>query len=41
MAALRVKKDLMDPAEYDRQLEQLLTDLALKTRDVRDRESGK
>ena len=41
VAALRLKKDLMDPAEYDRQLEKLLTDLALKTREVRERESKK
>ncbi len=41
VAALRVKKDLMDPAEYDQQLEKLLTDLALKTREVRDREAKK
>ena len=34
--ALRLKKDGMDPAEYDTQLEKLLTDLALKTRAIRD-----
>ena len=34
--ALRLKKDGMDPAEYDQQLEKLLTDLALKTRAIRD-----
>jgi hypothetical protein len=39
--ALRVRKDSMDPAEYDKQLEQLLTDLALKTREIRDREAKK
>ena len=39
--ALRLKKDSMDPAEYDRQLEKLLTDLALKTREIRDREPKK
>ena len=39
--ALRLKKDGMDPAEYDAQLEKLLTDLALKTKDIRDREAKK
>jgi hypothetical protein len=39
--ALRLKKDGMDPAEYDKQLEKLLTDLALKTREIRDREAKK
>jgi len=40
VAALRVKKDSMEAAEYDRQLEKLLTDLALKTKEVRDREAA-
>lgn len=39
--ALRVKKDSMDSAEYDRQMEKLLTDLALKTREIRDKETKK
>lgn len=39
--ALRVKKDSMDQAEYDKQLEKLLTDLALKSREIRDREAKK
>ena len=41
VAALRVRKDLMDSAEYERQLEKLVTDLALKTREIRDREGAK
>jgi hypothetical protein len=41
VAALRLKKDSMDPAQYDQQLEKLLTDLALKTKEVRDRETKK
>ena len=41
VAALRLKKDTMDPAEYDRQLEKLVTDLALKAREIRDREAAK
>jgi hypothetical protein len=41
VAALRVKKDAMPPAEYEKQLEQLLTDLAFKAKEVRDRESKK
>jgi hypothetical protein len=39
--ALRVKKDSMDPAEYDKQMETLLTDLALKTREIRDKGTRK
>ena len=39
--ALRVKKDTMDAAEYDKQMETLLTDLALKTREIRDKETKK
>lgn len=35
---LRLKKDAMDPAAYERQLETLLTDLALKTRQIRELE---
>jgi hypothetical protein len=33
--ALRLLKDSMDPAKYTSQLEQLVTDLALKTREIR------
>jgi hypothetical protein len=36
---LRIRKDSMDPAAYDQQLEKLLTDLAVKTRQIRDMES--
>lgn len=38
---LRLKKDSMDQAAYDRQLETLLTDLALKTRQIRELEGRK
>ena len=41
VAALRLRKDAMDPAEYDRQLEKLLTDLALKTKEIREAEAAK
>jgi hypothetical protein len=33
---LRLRKDSVDPAAYDQQLEKLLTDLALKTRQIRE-----
>src|SRR5205823_1508328 len=39
--ALRVRKDSMVPADYDAQLEKLLTDLALKTKEIRDKEGAK
>ncbi len=38
---LRLRKDNMDPARYDEELERLLTELALKTRAIRDFESKK
>ncbi len=41
VAELRLKKDTMDPARYDEELEKLLTDLALKTRAIRDMETKK
>jgi hypothetical protein len=41
VAALRLRKDAMDQAQYDRELEGLLTDLARKTREIRDREGQK
>jgi hypothetical protein len=41
VAQLRLKKDTMDPAQYDQQLEKLLTDLALKGKEVRDRQAKK
>jgi hypothetical protein len=37
VAALKLRKESMDPAEYDRQMETLLTELAVKTRAIRDR----
>jgi hypothetical protein len=36
VAELRLRKDALDPKQYDEQLEKLLTDLALKTRAIRD-----
>ncbi len=36
IAALKLKKSAMDGVQYDAQLEQLLTDLALKTKAIRD-----
>ena len=39
--ALKLRKDAMDPAEYERQSEKLLTELALKTRAIREREAKK
>jgi hypothetical protein len=36
IAALRLKKSTMDEAQYEAQLEKLLTDLALKTKAIRD-----
>ena len=36
VAELRLRKDTMDAKQYDDQLEKLLTDLALKTRAIRD-----
>ena len=41
IAALRLKKAAMDEAQYDAQLEQLLTELALKTRAMRDLQAKK
>jgi len=38
---LRLKKDSMDQAAYDQQLEKLLTDLAVKTRQIREIEGRK
>lgn len=38
VAELRAKKATMDPAQYDAELERLLTDLARKTKEIRDRE---
>jgi hypothetical protein len=38
---LKLKKELLPPAEYDQQMEKLLTDLALKARAIRDKEAKK
>ncbi len=38
---LRLRKDSMDQAAYDQQLEKLLTDLAVKTRQIREFEGRK
>jgi hypothetical protein len=41
IAQLRLKKESMDAARYEEQLEKLLTDLALKTRAIRELEAKK
>ena len=41
IAALRLRKNAIDEAQYDAQLEKLLTDLALKTRAIRDLQAQK
>jgi len=41
IAALKLLKATTDPAKYDAQMEKLLTDLALKTKALRDRQSKK
>jgi hypothetical protein len=41
IAALKLKKNSMDEAQYDAQLEKLLTDLALKTKAIRDLQTKK
>ncbi len=41
IAALRLKKSSMDEAQYEAQLEKLLTDLALKTKAIRDLQAKK
>jgi len=41
IAALRLMKPSMDAAQYDAQMEKLLTDLALKTKAIRDRQTKK
>jgi hypothetical protein len=40
VADLRRRRDSMDPDAYDRELEALLVDLALKSREIRAREGG-
>lgn len=37
--ALKAKKDTLEPARYDQEMERLLTNLALKTKAIRDREA--
>ena len=37
--ALKEKKDTLDPARYDQEMERLLTNLALKTKAIRDRDA--
>lgn len=41
IAALKLKKNTMDEAQYDARLEALLTDLALKTKAIRDLQAKK
>ncbi|HEY7292186.1 MAG TPA: C13 family peptidase [Vicinamibacterales bacterium] len=41
IAALRAKKATMDPGAYDAEMEQLLTALALKTKEIRDLQAKK
>jgi hypothetical protein len=41
IVALRLRKDQMNEAEYQQQLEKLLTDLALKDRAIRELEAKK
>ena len=41
IAALKLMKPSMDEAKYDAQMEKLLTDLALKTKAIRDRQTKK
>jgi hypothetical protein len=41
IAALKLMKPSMDEAKYDAQMEKLLTNLALKTREIRDRQTKK
>lgn len=41
VAELKLRKDAIEPAAYEQQLEKLLTELALKTRAIRDLEAKK
>ncbi|MGH9142087.1 MAG: hypothetical protein ACRD2I_13225 [Vicinamibacterales bacterium] len=41
IAALRLEKNTMEEAQYEAQLEKLLTELALKTKAIRDRQAKK
>jgi hypothetical protein len=40
LAGLRARKDAMDPAEYEKQLEDLLVELALKNQEIRRMDGG-
>ena len=40
VTAHRLRREQMDPAEYERQLEEMLVELALKAREIREREGG-
>jgi hypothetical protein len=40
IAALKLMKPSMDEAKYDAQMETLLTNLALKTKEIRDRQAA-
>lgn len=40
VAELRLRKDQLEPVEYERRLEELLVELALKTREIREIEGG-
>ena len=39
--ALKVQKDRIEPARYDQEMEKLLTELALKTKAIRDLQAKK
>ena len=39
--ALKLQKDRLEPARYDQEMERLLTNLALKTKAIRDLEAKK
>ena len=41
IAALKLRKELMEAAQYDQQMERLFTDLAVKARGIRDIEGKK
>jgi hypothetical protein len=41
IAALKLKKTALNEAQYDAQMEKLLTDLALKTKAIRDLQAKK
>jgi hypothetical protein len=41
VAALKLRKNAMDAAQYDAEMEKLLTDLARKTKEIRDKQARK